>query len=333
VKVFLTGADGFIGSHLAETLVRDGHTVTALAIYNSIGLEGWLAPLPKEIRSELNVIHGDVRDAEQVADGVKGNDWVLHLAALIGIPYSYDAPRSYVDTNITGTLNVLEASKRSDVAKVLVTSTSEVYGSAIHVPIDESHPKQPQSPYSATKIAADALAISYWHAFDLPVTVARPFNTYGPRQSLRAVIPTIMLQLLSGKRTLELGNLDATRDFTFVTDTARGLALLAESDRAVGREVNLASGKEISVRDLAYLIATTLNMDPEDISFAGVSDRLRPKKSEVDRLMGDSSLARELLDWDPQIDLAFGLTQTANWLQSTSREYQSAYNSERSFLK
>lgn len=333
MKVFLTGADGFIGSHLAETLVRDGHTVTALAIYNSIGLEGWLAPLPKEIRSELNVIHGDVRDAEQVADGVKGNDWVLHLAALIGIPYSYDAPRSYVDTNITGTLNVLEASKRSDVAKVLVTSTSEVYGSAIHVPIDESHPKQPQSPYSATKIAADALAISYWHAFDLPVTVARPFNTYGPRQSLRAVIPTIMLQLLSGKRTLELGNLDATRDFTFVTDTARGLALLAESDRAVGREVNLASGKEISVRDLAYLIATTLNMDPEDISFAGVSDRLRPKKSEVDRLMGDSSLARELLDWDPQIDLAFGLTQTANWLQSTSREYQSAYNSERSFLK
>jgi len=333
VKVFLTGADGFIGSHLAETLVRDGHTVTALAIYNSIGLEGWLAPLPKEIRSELNVIHGDVRDAEQVADGVKGNDWVLHLAALIGIPYSYDAPRSYVDTNITGTLNVLEASKRSDVAKVLVTSTSEVYGSAIHVPIDEFHPKQPQSPYSATKIAADALAISYWHAFDLPVTVARPFNTYGPRQSLRAVIPTIMLQLLSGKRTLELGNLDATRDFTFVTDTARGLALLAESDRAVGREVNLASGKEISVRDLAYLIATTLNMDPEDISFAGVSDRLRPKKSEVDRLMGDSSLARELLDWDPQIDLAFGLTQTANWLQSTSREYQSAYNSERSFLK
>ena len=333
MKVFLTGADGFIGSHLAETLVRDGHTVTALAIYNSIGLEGWLAPLPKEIRSELNVIHGDVRDAEQVADGVKGNDWVLHLAALIGIPYSYDAPRSYVDTNITGTLNVLEASKRSDVAKVLVTSTSEVYGSAIHVPIDEFHPKQPQSPYSATKIAADALAISYWHAFDLPVTVARPFNTYGPRQSLRAVIPTIMLQLLSGKRTLELGNLDATRDFTFVTDTARGLALLAESDRAVGREVNLASGKEISVRDLAYLIATTLNMDPEDISFAGVSDRLRPKKSEVDRLMGDSSLARELLDWDPQIDLAFGLTQTANWLQSTSREYQSAYNSERSFLK
>jgi nucleoside-diphosphate-sugar epimerase len=238
-----------------------------------------------------------------------------------------------VETNVTGTLNILEASKHSNVSKIVVTSSSEVYGSAIDVPIDESHPKQPQSPYSATKIAADAIAMSYWYAFDLPVMVARPFNTYGPRQSVRAVIPTIMLQLLSGKRTLELGNLDATRDFTFVTDTARGIALLAEKDGAVGREVNLASEKEISIRDLAYLIATALEIDPKEISFATDSERLRPEKSEVDRLLGDSSLARQMLGWDPQIDLAFGLIQTANWLQSTSKEYQSAYNSERSFLK
>lgn len=333
MKVFITGADGFIGSHLAEELVRHGHDVTALAIYNSIGLEGWLAELPKDIRKDLRVVQGDVRDPEQMSHLVKGNEWVLHLAALIGIPYSYNAPRSYVETNISGTLNILEASKNHEVAKVVVTSTSEVYGSALEVPMKESHPKQPQSPYSATKIAADALALSYWHAFDLPVTVARPFNTYGPRQSLRAVIPTIMIQLLSGKRALQLGNLEATRDFNFVADTVQGILRLAECDTAVGREVNLASGKEISVRNLALMIAETVTVNPEEISFATDPDRLRPDSSEVDRLLGESSFAREILQWEPKTTLIDGLTATADWLQSPGREYQGAYDAERSFLK
>lgn len=333
MKVFITGADGFIGSHLAEALVRDGHDVTALAIYNSIGLEGWLAEIPKDVRKDLQVVQGDVRDPEQVSHLVKGKEWVLHLAALIGIPYSYNAPRSYMETNIGGTLNILEASKSHEVAKLVVTSTSEVYGSALEVPMRESHPKQPQSPYSATKIAADALALSYWHAFDLPVTVARPFNTYGPRQSLRAVIPTIMIQLLSGKRTLQLGNLEATRDFNFVADTAQGILRLAESDTAVGREVNLSSGKEISIRNLALLIAETMNVDPEEISFVTDPDRLRPDGSEVDRLLGESSLAREILAWEPQTTLFQGLAATADWLQSPEREYQGAYDVERSFRK
>lgn len=333
MKVFITGADGFIGSHLAEELVRNGHDVTALAIYNSIGLEGWLAELPKDIRKDLRVVQGDVRDPEQMSHLVKGNEWVLHLAALIGIPYSYNAPRSYVETNISGTLNILEASKNHEVAKVVVTSTSEVYGSALEVPMKESHPKQPQSPYSATKIAADALALSYWHAFDLPVTVARPFNTYGPRQSLRAVIPTIMIQLLSGKRALQLGNLEATRDFNFVADTVQGILRLAECDTAVGREVNLASGKEISVRNLALMIAETVTVNPEEISFVTDPDRLRPDSSEVDRLLGESSFAREILQWEPKTTLIDGLTATADWLQSPGREYQGAYDAERSFLK
>lgn len=333
VKVFITGADGFIGSHLAEALVRDGHDVTALAIYNSIGLEGWLAEIPKDVRKDLQVVQGDVRDPEQLSHLVKGKEWVLHLAALIGIPYSYNAPRSYMETNIGGTLNILEASKSHEVAKLVVTSTSEVYGSALEVPMRESHPKQPQSPYSATKIAADALALSYWHAFDLPVTVARPFNTYGPRQSLRAVIPTIMIQLLSGKRTLQLGNLEATRDFNFVADTAQGILRLAECDTAVGREVNLSSGKEISIRNLALLIAEIMNVDPEEISFVTDPDRLRPDGSEVDRLLGESSLAREILAWEPQTTLFQGLAATADWLQSPEREYQGAYDVERSFRK
>lgn len=333
MKVFITGADGFIGSHLAEELVRNGHDVTALAIYNSIGLEGWLAELPKDIRKDLRVVQGDVRDPEQMSHLVKGNEWVLHLAALIGIPYSYNAPRSYVETNISGTLNILEASKNHEVAKVVVTSTSEVYGSALEVPMKESHPKQPQSPYSATKIAADALALSYWHAFDLPVTVARPFNTYGPRQSLRAVIPTIMIQLLSGKRALQLGNLEATRDFNFVADTVQGILRLAECDTAVGREVNLASGKEISVRNLALMIAETVRVNSEEISFVTDPDRLRPDSSEVDRLLGESSFAREILQWEPKTTLIDGLIATADWLQSPGREYQGAYDAERSFLK
>lgn len=333
MKVFITGADGFIGSHLAEALVRDGHDVTALAIYNSIGLEGWLAEIPKDVRKDLQVVQGDVRDPEQVSHLVKGKEWVLHLAALIGIPYSYNAPRSYMETNIGGTLNILEASKSHEVAKLVVTSTSEVYGSALEVPMRESHPKQPQSPYSATKIAADALALSYWHAFDLPVTVARPFNTYGPRQSLRAVIPTIMIQLLSGKRTLQLGNLEATRDFNFVADTAQGILRLAESETAVGREVNLSSGKEISIRNLALLIAEIMNVDPEDISFVTDPDRLRPDGSEVDRLLGESSLAREILAWEPQTTLFEGLAATADWLQSPEHEYQLSYDAERSFRK
>ncbi len=333
MKVFITGADGFIGSHLAEALVRDGHDVTALALYNSIGLEGWLAELPNEIRKELRVVHGDVRDPEQMLHVVRGNDWVLHLAALIGIPYSYIAPRSYVDTNIGGTLNILEASKNNEVAKIVVTSTSEVYGSALEVPMRESHPKQPQSPYSATKIAADALALSYWHAFDLPVTVARPFNTYGPRQSLRAVIPTIMLQLLTGKRALQLGNLDATRDFNYVADTAQGLLSLAKSEAAIGREINLSSGKEISVRNLALMIAETMHVNPEEIQFVTDRERLRPSSSEVERLLGESSNAKELLGWEPQTALRDGLAATTKWVQSPGRKYQGAYDAERSFQK
>lgn len=333
VKVFVTGADGFIGSHLAEALVRDGHEVTALAMYNSIGLEGWLAELPKDVKKSLRVVHGDVRDPEQMHHLVEGSDWVLHLAALIGIPYSYSAPRSYVETNISGTLNILEASRNHGVSKVVVTSTSEVYGSALEVPMRESHPKQPQSPYSATKIAADALALSYWHAFNLPVTVARPFNTYGPRQSLRAVIPTIILQILAGQRALELGNLDATRDFNYVTDTAHGILRLAQTDVAVGREVNLSSGKEISVRNLALLVAETLDVDPAEISFVTDPNRLRPDSSEVDRLLGNSSLAEGIIQWGPKTTLFDGLTATAAWLKSPTREYQGAYDPERSFLK
>lgn len=333
VKVFLTGADGFIGSHLAEKLVREGHDVTALSMYNSLGLEGWLSELSHDIRSELRVVHGDIRDPEQTSALGKGQDWILHLAALIGIPYSYDAPRSYVDTNINGTLNVLESAKTHNVSKVVVTSTSEVYGSAIKVPISETHPKQPQSPYSATKIAADALALSYWYAFDLPVSVARPFNTYGPRQSLRAVIPTIILQLAAGQRTLQLGNLDTTRDFNYVSDTAQGIINIAESHASVGKEINLSSGKEISVRDLAVRIAECLGIGPQEINFALDHQRLRPESSEVDRLMGDSRVANQIIDWKPKVSLTDGLTRTAEWLKSPDRKFREVYDPSRSFVK
>lgn len=308
-SVAVTGADGFIGSHLVEALLKEGYEVRALAQYNSFNNWGWLEEIAP--REHLDVWCGDVRDPEFCRKFTEGADTVFHLAALIAIPYSYIAPDSYVDTNIKGTLNLCQAAKDHGNQRILVTSTSEVYGTARYVPIDEGHPKQPQSPYSATKIGADAIALSFYNAFNLNVTVVRPFNTYGPRQSARAIIPTIITQIASGCREIKVGDLTPTRDFNYVTDTCRGFIDIARSDKTTGREVNIATGKEISMEDLLKTIARLMGAD---IKWIQDPERMRPSKSEVKRLLGDNSLIKALTGWKPQVSLEEGLKKTIEWI-------------------
>ena len=312
-KILVTGADGFIGSHLVEGLLDKGCNVRAFVFYNSFNTWGWLDTLPKETIDALEVFPGDVRDPNGVRTAMKGCDIVFHLAALIGIPFSYVSPDSYVDTNIKGTLNVLQAARDISIAKVLVTSTSEVYGTARYVPIDEEHPFQGQSPYSATKIAADRLAESFYRSYNLPVTIVRPFNTYGPRQSGRAVVTTIITQLLSSKKEIKLGNLRPTRDLVFVKDTVRGFIEIAESDQTVGEEINIASGSEISIGDLAKLLIEQINPAARIISD---DQRIRPVKSEVERLFGCNKKIVMLTNWHARYDLSSGLQQTVDWFRS-----------------
>jgi dTDP-glucose 4,6-dehydratase len=312
-KVLVTGADGFIGSHLVEALVRRGDAVRAFVLYNSLDSWGWLDDAPEDIRRSIEVQAGDIRDPRAVKEAMRGCDVVLHLAALIAIPYSYRAPASYVDTNITGTLNVLEAARDLGTAKVVHTSTSEVYGTARFVPITEEHPLQGQSPYSATKIAADQLALSYHRSFGTPVAVIRPFNTYGPRQSTRAVLPTIITQLEAGHR-IALGSLHPTRDFNFVRDTVAGFMAMADSDAGIGEVINIGSGFEISVGEVAELIASLMN---KPFELVDETARHRPAASEVERLLADNTKARRLLDWQPSYagrdGLKRGLAETIAW--------------------
>jgi NAD dependent epimerase/dehydratase len=311
-KVLVTGADGFIGSHLVEALIAQGCDVRAFVYYNSFSSWGWLDTLPQELIRNLDVFSGDIRDPNGVFEAMKGCDVVFHLAALIAIPFSYHSPDSYVDTNIKGTLNVLQAAKRLGIERCLVTSTSEVYGTAQYAPIDEKHPFQGQSPYSATKIGADRLAESFHKSFETPVVIVRPFNTYGPRQSARAVIPTIITQLMLGEKELRLGSLAPTRDFNFVKDTAQGFIALAESDETVGKEINIATGKEYSIGRVAEILVSELNPDARIVTD---DQRLRPDASEVLRLMGDNTLIKSLTSWKPKFDLADGLRETIEWFK------------------
>lgn len=307
-QVLVTGADGFIGSHLVETLVKQGARVRALAHYNSFNHWGWLENVA--CRDRIEVVCGDVRDPHFCRKITKDMEMVFHLAALIAIPYSYQAPASYVDTNVTGTLNICQAALENGCQRVLHTSTSEVYGTARYVPIDEAHPLQPQSPYSASKIGADALAMSFFNAFDLPVTIVRPFNTYGPRQSARAVIPTIISQIAAGKKSIRLGDLRPTRDFNYVLDTCAGFLALAQSDEAIGKTVNIGSNREISIGDLFELIRDLM---ASDVTLECDDQRLRPEQSEVFRLWCDNGLIRELAGFEPQHTLRQGLQQTIDW--------------------
>ncbi|MDD2806176.1 MAG: NAD-dependent 4,6-dehydratase LegB [Elusimicrobiales bacterium] len=311
-KVLVTGADGFIGSHLVEELLAEGCKVKAFVYYNSFNSWGWLDTLPKETRARLEVFAGDIRDPNGVRRAVEGCDVVFHLAALIAIPFSYHSPDSYVDTNIKGTLNILQAARDLKTKKVLVTSTSEVYGTARYVPIDEEHPFQGQSPYSATKIGADRLAESFYRSFNLPVTIVRPFNTFGPRQSARAVIPTIITQLLCGEKKLKLGSLAPTRDFVYVKDTAKGFAAIAKCDKAAGQEINIATGKEISVGNVVKKLIALINPAAK---LTGDKQRVRPAKSEVERLLGDSRKLRRLTGWKPEHTFDQGMAETVAWFR------------------
>ncbi len=305
--ILVTGADGFIGSHLTEMLLCEGYKVKALSQYNSFNNWGWLEDFK---HANLQVVTGDVRDAHFCKEITKDVDTIFHLAALIAIPFSYVAPDSYVDTNIRGTLNICQAAKENKVNRVVVTSTSEVYGTALYVPIDEKHPKQPQSPYSASKIGADAMALSFYNSFNLPVIVARPFNTYGPRQSARAIIPTIITQIANGAKEIKLGDLTPTRDFNYVKDICRGFIALSQCEAAIGQEVNISSNYEISMRDTLTLIAQIMK---SDVQFIEDSQRLRPKNSEVFRLWGDNSKIKTLTGFVPQYDIKKGLEETIKW--------------------
>jgi len=313
-KILVTGADGFIGSHLTEELVRLGYDVRAFVYYNSFNSWGWLDHASKDIRESLDVFAGDIRDPNGVRQAMKGCDTVLHLAALIAIPYSYHSPDTYVDTNIKGTLNVLQAARDLNVSRVVHTSTSEVYGTAQFVPITEEHPLQGQSPYSATKIAADQLAYSFYASFETPVSIIRPFNTYGPRQSARAVLPTIITQIANGTRRLKLGALHPTRDFNYVKDTVKGFMAVAEADEAIGQVINIGSNYEISIGDSVKMIAELMGVEVE-IETDDV--RLRPSASEVERLWADNSKAREFCGWEPMYGeregFRRGLSETINW--------------------
>lgn len=306
--VLVTGADGFIGSHLTEMLVAEGYQVKALSQYNSFNYWGWLEDVA--CLKEIEVLNGDIRDPHYCKHITKGVDVVFHLGALIAIPYSYVAPDSYVDTNIKGTLNICQAARENNVSRVVHTSTSEVYGTAQYVPIDENHPLQPQSPYSASKIGADAMAMSFYNAFDLPLTIARPFNTYGPRQSARAVIPTIITQIAAGKKQIKLGDVSPTRDFNYVADTCRGFLQLANSEKAIGQTVNIGSNYEITVGDTLNLIKELMN---SDVEFITEEQRIRPGKSEVHRLWCDNKKIRELTGFEPEYTIRKGLEATIEW--------------------
>lgn len=327
-KVLVTGADGFIGSHLVEALLRSGHPVRAFVFYNAFGSWGWLDQLAPELRAQLEVVAGDIRDPHGVRTAMKGCDTVLHLAALIAIPYSYHSPDTYVDTNVKGTLNVLQAARDLDGVKVVHTSTSEVYGSARFVPITEDHPLQGQSPYSASKIGADQMAFAFHASFGLPVTIARPFNTYGPRQSARAVIPTVITQIAAGRRQLKLGAVHPTRDFNFVADTVAGFIAAARSDAGIGEVVNFGSNHEISIGDTVALIARIMGAEVEIVTDA---QRLRPDKSEVERLCAANDKARALFDWRPAYagrdGLERGLRETVAWF--TDPRNLAAYKTDR----
>ncbi len=318
-KFLMTGADGFIGSQLTEELVKQGYQVRAFALYNSFNTWGWLDTLPNEIMDNVEVFTGDVRDPNGVKEAMKGCDAVFHLAALIAIPFSYHSPDTYVDTNIKGTLNVLQAARDLGTDRVLVTSTSEVYGTAQYVPIDEKHPYQGQSPYSATKIGADRLAESFYRSFDLPVSIVRPFNTYGPRQSARAVIPTIITQLLAGKTEIKLGSLTPTRDFNFVKDTANGFIKIYESDKTIGEEINIATQHEISIGQLAEELIRQIN---PQATIVCDEERLRPEKSEVNRLLGSNEKILRLTDWKPQYTFEQGLAETIEFFKNNLDKYK-----------
>ena len=318
-KTLVTGADGFIGSHLVEELVRGGVEVRAFALYNSFNTWGWLDALPADIMQHVEVFTGDIRDPNGVREAMLGVDTVFHLAALIAIPFSYHSPDAYVDTNIKGTLNVLQAARQLKTSRVLVTSTSEVYGTAQYVPIDEKHPYQGQSPYSATKIAADRLAESFYRSFNLPVTIVRPFNTYGPRQSARAVIPTVITQLLSGATEIKLGALSPTRDFNYVKDTAAGFLAIAKAENTIGEEINIATQQEISIGELAEELIRQIAPSARIICD---EQRLRPEKSEVNRLLGCNEKIKRLTDWSPRYTLAQGLSETIAWMRENMKGYK-----------
>lgn len=311
-KVLVTGADGFIGSHLVERLLDEGCKVKAFVYYNSFNSWGWLDSFPKEKLAQLEVFAGDIRDPNGVRTAMKDIDVVFHLAALIAIPFSYHSPDSYIDTNVKGTLNIVQAAKDLGIARVLVTSTSEVYGTAQYIPIDEKHPRQPQSPYSASKIGADCIAESFYRSFDLPLTIVRPFNTFGPRQSARAVIPTIITQLLNGKEEIKLGDLIPTRDLLFVKDTANGFVEIAKSDKLIGHDCNIATQSEISVGDLAQELINQINPNAKIVTD---NERLRPEKSEVFRLYGANAKIQEYTNWKQQYSLKDGLAATIEWFR------------------
>lgn len=318
MKILVTGAGGFIGSHLVERLVSAGHDVRALVRYNGRGDQGHLKALPDELRTSLEVVTGDITDASYMRRLVDGCDAVCHLAALIGIPYSYEAPRSYVDTNVLGTLNILEACRDANTSRVVITSTSEVYGTARYAPIDEAHPLQGQSPYSASKIGADKLAESFFNSFDLPVVTLRPFNTFGPRQSARAIIPTVLTQAISGVTEIQLGSLDPQRDLTFVSDTAEGFRLAVETPGIEGQTIHFGSGKAVTIGDLAQRCLDVVGSSAKIVS---ANDRIRPAKSEVGLLLCNPEKANTLLGWKPQVTLDEGLARTADYLQRNLAAY------------
>ena len=318
-RILVTGADGFIGSHLTEELVKKGYEVKAFVYYNSFNNWGCLDSLPKNILNEIEIFQGDIRDPNGVREAVKDRELIFHLAALIAIPFSYHSPDTYVDTNIKGTLNVLQAAREQQNLRTLITSTSEVYGTAKYVPIDEKHPFQGQSPYSATKIGADRLAESFYRSFSLPVTIVRPFNTYGPRQSARAVIPTIITQLLAGYEQIKLGSLTPTRDFNYVKDTVAGFIKIAESENTIGEEINIATQQEISIGELAQELIRQINPNAHIVCD---EIRMRPEKSEVNRLLGCNEKIRKLTDWTPQYSLEEGLAETIKFYRNHIEEYK-----------
>ncbi|MDR1522238.1 MAG: NAD-dependent 4,6-dehydratase LegB [Streptococcaceae bacterium] len=318
-KILITGADGFVGSHLTEKLVKQGYKIKAFVYYNSFNNWGWLDRLPKKILNEIEIFQGDIRDPNGVREAIKDVYAVFHLAALIAIPFSYHSPDSYVDTNIKGTLNVLQAARDLDIKRILVTSTSEVYGTAQYVPIDEKHAFKGQSPYSATKIGADRLAESFYRSFDLPLTIVRPFNTYGPRQSARAVIPTIITQLLSGVKEIQLGSLTPTRDFNYVKDTVNGFIEIYKSGKTIGEEINIATQQEISVGDLASELIRQINPNAKIICDG---KRIRPKNSEVSRLLGSNEKIKRLTNWKPKFSFEKGLAETIKFFKDNIDKYK-----------
>jgi len=316
-KILVTGASGFIGSHLTEKLLELGAEVKAFVKYNSQNDWGWLEH--SKIKNEINVYTGDIRDYDAVYDTVKDVDIIFHLAALIGIPYSYVSPLAYIKTNVEGTYNILQSARQHEIEKVIVTSTSETYGSAQYVPIDEKHPMVGQSPYSASKISADQMAISYHRSFDLPVAIARPFNTYGPRQSARAIIPTIITQILNGQKEIKLGNLSPTRDFNYVKDTVNGFIALAESEKTIGEITNICSNTEISMQET---VDTIVRLIGKEVKIVIDNERVRPDKSEVDRLYGDNSKLKRITNWDSQYNLEAGLKETISWFKDNLEFYK-----------